>query len=327
MFLAVDAGGSSTRAVVVEPSGRCVGLGVAGGGNPRSSGPDRVVVALADAVRRALSTAEVTPASIGGVVVAMAGSRSLGPDAEDAVIGEGLAAAGVQAPVAMESDILAMFHTGSWAADGYVLVAGTGAAAIRVRAGRVDAVSDGMGWLLGDDGSGFWIGHRVARAAAADLDGRGPATALTALVLAQLGVDPDGSGRSALHRMVDVVYDLRPVELSRLAPLAFTVDDEVAAAIVDGATAALVHTLDTVVDDRVAGPLVLGGSVLLHQRVVAARVEDSFRRRGGAGSVARVVDGVAGGAALVLRHGGVDVDAAVFARIGESLASLRPQDA
>jgi hypothetical protein len=52
-------------------------------------------------------------------------------------------------------------------------------------------------------------------------------------------------------------------------------------------------------------------------------VETSFRLQGGADRVVRVADGVAGAAALVLRHHGVIVDAAVFARIETSLAALR----
>ena len=68
-------------------------------------------------------------------------------------------------------------------------------------------------------------------------------------------------------------------------------------------------------DSAIDGPLVLGGSVLLHQAKVAEAVETSFRLQGGAGRVVRVADGVAGAAALVLRHHGVIVDAAVFARI------------
>jgi glucosamine kinase len=321
MFLAVDAGGSSTRAVVLDPTGRCLGLGIAGSGNPRSSGPDRAALALAEAVRRATESAGVPPSSITGAVVAMAGSRSLGPDGADAVVGPALAGAGVRPEAVGESDILAMFHTGSWALDGYALVAGTGAAAIRVRGGRVDAVSDGMGWLLGDEGSGFWIGHHVVRAVVAALDDRGPATVLTERVLADLGIE--ASGRPALARLVDLVYDMRPVGVARFAPLAFAAGgDEVAAEIVRGASEALAHTLDTIVDDPAAGPLVLGGSILLHQPVVASAVEHSFQRRAG-GAVVRVADGTAGAAALALRHGGVAVDAAVFARIAGSLEALR----
>ena len=61
--------------------------------------------------------------------------------------------------------------------------------AARVGDGRVDATCDGVGWLLGDRGSGFWIGHRVVRAAAAALDESGAPTTLVELVLTEVGID------------------------------------------------------------------------------------------------------------------------------------------
>ena len=124
--------------------------------------------------------------------------------------------------------------------------------------------------------------------------------------------------------MTEIVYGMRPVELARFAPVAFTVgDDAVAVAIVEGASEALARSLGSVLDPGIDGPLVMGGSVLLHQASVAAAVETSFRQRGGAGHVVKVADGVAGAAALALRHRGVTVDADVFARIAASLATLR----
>lgn len=324
-FVAVDAGGSSTRAVVVDSSGRCLGLGTAGSGNPISSGQESVVLALGAAVRQAVASAGVLPASIEGASVAMAGSRSVrsadGP--EHPSIATALSAAGVDAPFVVESDLLAMFCAGTSDLDGHALVAGTGSAAIRVRDGEVEATADGTGWLLGDEGSGFWIGHHVVRAAVADLDDRGPSTGMTPLVLAGLGI-ADGSRRSSLVRLTDAVYDMRPVGLARFAPVAFALDDDaVAAGIVEGASQALAHTLGSVLDSGIDGPLVLGGSVLLHQVTVATAVETSFRDRGGAGPVVRVADGVAGAATLVLRNSGVRVDAEVFTRIGTSLSALR----
>ncbi len=327
MLVAVDAGGSSTRAVVVDSAGRCLGLGIAGSGNPVSAGTESVAVALGAAVRQAIASAGVSSASIAAAAVAMAGARSVrsasGP--EHPGITAGLAAAGVDAPFVVESDLLAMFCAGSSDLDGYALVAGTGAAAIRVRDGEVEATADGTGWLLGDDGSGFWIGHRVVRAVVADLDGRGPSTALTPLVLAGFGIeDTEGSPRSSLSSLTGLAYGMRPVQLARFAPVAFTVgDDAVAVAIVEAASQALARTLGTVLDDGIDGPLVMGGSVLLHQASVATAVETSFRRQGGAGRVVKVADGVAGAAALALRHRGVEVDPAVFARIDASLTALR----
>jgi N-acetylglucosamine kinase-like BadF-type ATPase len=313
--------------VVVDSTGRCLGLGIAGSGNPISSGPESVALAVGAAIRQAIATAGVPPDSIAGAAVAMAGSRSvrLAAGPEHPGITAALSAAGVDAPFVVESDLLAMFCAGSSDLDGHALVAGTGSAAVRVRDGEIEAVSDGTGWLLGDEGSGFWIGHHVVRAVVADLDGRGPPTALTPLVLAGFDIDHAyESRRSSLSRLTEIVYGMRPVELARFAPLAFTLGDDTAAvAIVEGASRELARTLGTVLDPGIDGPLVLGGSVLLRQATVASAVETSFRRQGGAGDVVKVADGVAGAAALALRHHGVAVDPAVFAEIDASLVSLR----
>lgn len=45
-FLAVDAGGTSTRSVLVTADGACLGYGTAGGGNPISSGTERAASAV-----------------------------------------------------------------------------------------------------------------------------------------------------------------------------------------------------------------------------------------------------------------------------------------
>src|SRR4051812_7514389 len=184
-LVAVDAGGTRTRAVVVDPSGRCRGYAVAGSGNPVAVGPEGAAAAVAESVVGALAAAEMSRAEVQLVVLAMAGSGSTPATAE---LHDRLAAIGVDAPLVHESDLLATYCSGTHRPDGYAVVAGTGAGAIRVERGRQVAVADGLGWLLGDEGSGFWIGHRVVRAALADLDGRGPATGLTPMVLARLGV-------------------------------------------------------------------------------------------------------------------------------------------
>ncbi|MEU1725173.1 BadF/BadG/BcrA/BcrD ATPase family protein [Nonomuraea sp. NPDC005692] len=51
----------------------------------------------------------------------------------------------------------------SWPDSGSVLVCGTGAAACRITGGRTVRCADGHGWLLGDLGSGVWIGRQAIR--------------------------------------------------------------------------------------------------------------------------------------------------------------------
>jgi N-acetylglucosamine kinase-like BadF-type ATPase len=318
-LVAVDAGGTRTRAVVVHPSGQCLGYAVAGSGNPTAVGPEAAAAAVAESVVEALRRAEVPSTRIGLLVLAMAGAGSA-TVADD--MRRRLAGIGLGAPPIFESDLLATYVSGTHRPDGYAVVAGTGAGAIRVEGGRQVAVADALGWLLGDEGSGFWIGQRVVRAALADLDGRGPSTALTPLMLARLGVPmPSAAGdREPILAVVRALYAGPPVRLADHARLVFEVDgDPTADRILDDTAAALGRTLEAVRSPSVSGPLVLGGGILGRRPRVADRLTAAY----GEEEVQTVADGAVGVSVLALRHYGTHVDAAVFDRLTTSLAAVR----
>jgi N-acetylglucosamine kinase-like BadF-type ATPase len=312
MFIAVDAGGTSTRAVTVDAGGQILGYGRSGGGNPTSAGISAAVAAIGAASEGA--AAGVTEAPVEAVVIAMAGEQTAEFSAQ---VAERLARLG---PVVLQGDLLAMFHSGTHRMDGYAVIAGTGSIAARVRDGRLDRVVGGRGWLLGDAGSGFWIGHRVARAVVSALDGQGPETALTPLVLAELGIAAGPAG-AALPQVVSALYARRPVQLSQFAPLAFAVaEDPVAGKILSGAAAALADLLATVQQPALTGPVVLGGSVLVRGFLAGP---SAWRDRLGlpSGEVVVVSDGVVGAAVLALRSAGIAVDDDLFGRIRAGAAA------
>ena len=233
-----------------------------------------------------------------------------------------LAGLGLDGPLVFESDLLATFFSGTHHPDGYAVISGTGAGAIRVEDGRQVAVADGLGWLLGDEGSGFWIGHRVVRAVLADLDGRGPRTALSPLLLARLGVAvPSHTGdREPIIATVRALYDGPPVRLADYARLVFEVDEDATAdRILDDAAAALERTLGAVRSPTVSGPLVLGGGILGR----GDRLVDRLVAAGGEDEVQVVADGALGVCVLALRSAGTHVDAATFQRLATSLAAVR----
>lgn len=318
-LVAVDAGGTSTRAVVLHPTGRCLGYAVGGRGNPTAVGPEAAAASVAGSIGTALRQAELPGAQVRSVVLAMAGARHASVADE---IRRGLAAIGVQAPLAFESDLLATYFSGTHRPDGYAVIAGTGAGAIRVEDGRQVAVADALGWLLGDEGSGFWIGRRVVLAALADLDGRGPSTTLTPLVLARLDVPPpSGAGdRAPITAVVQALYAGPPVRLADYAGLAFEVDgDRVADGILDDAAAALARTLSAVRSPALSGPVVLGGGILGRGLQVADRLAAAC----GAEEIVTVADGAVGVCVLALRHAGTAVDAAVLDQVATSLSAVR----
>ena len=74
------------------------------------------------------------------------------------------------------------------------------------------ARSGGWGYVLGDEGSGYWIGRSALRAVLREADERGPKTALTPLLLEHFGV---GQAQGLIHEVYHT--NLKPAAIGALA--------------------------------------------------------------------------------------------------------------
>ena len=329
LLLAVDAGGSSTRAVVVEPDGTCLGYGVGPAGNPTSAGPQDALGAIAGAAHAALGQAERPASELGGVLVALAGSRDLlAMDVLARAIGVTWGAARLRSV----PDVLAMYHSGAAEPTGCAVVAGTGSVAARVVDGDVVRVFGGSGWLLGDGGSGFAVGRGVVRAVVADLDGVGPSTTLTDRLLGELDIRRDaglvGGRVKALAGLMDVLYARRPVTLARYAPLAFdAVDDPVAGAIVTRAQDDVAGLVTAAGGHGRSGPLVLGGSVMTLGVLATGRGRSAALTSALAGAdVRHARDGAVGAAVAGLTTPGRRLPDEVVDRLRATVVRVRARE-
>jgi N-acetylglucosamine kinase-like BadF-type ATPase len=315
MLLALDAGGTSTRAVMLDESGLAHGYGRAGSGNPTSVGVENAVLAIGEAAADASAGPPSHTDSV--AVLAMAGVKS---SAFREQVAAQLAALG-WARVVLEGDLLGIFYSGTHLSDGYALIAGTGTIAARVRGGQLDRVAGGKGWLVGDAGGGFWIGRKVVRAVVAALDGQQPPTALTDLVLDAMGISSPtgaaGDAARALAELVPAIYSRQPIRLAEFAPLAFAVHhDPTARGILVAASAALADLVSAVRVPGLDGPLIGGGSVLVRGMLAAPpELRAALVPPAGGTDVVPVADGVVGACVLALRNVGVAVDEALFAKL------------
>lgn len=254
----VDTGGTSTRALAVDARGEVLGSANTGGGNPNSRRPKEAVAAIATAITGA--TAELDASGLRACVIGMAGrSRLTDPDFA-AVFEQVLGDLGVSPLVVSDAD--AAFASATPQPDGTVLVAGTGSIAARIRDRRTVATAGGYGWLLGDEGSGFWLGREAVRATLDGLSHGGlGALGYAVLGLAKLRQDDP----HVTHRLITEANAGPPVRLDRFAPLvseAYAAGDPVAKGIVERAAALLVDTARATRDDGERTPIVLAGSVL-----------------------------------------------------------------
>nr|BFE68804.1 hypothetical protein GCM10020092_021050 [Actinoplanes digitatis] len=115
-------------------------------------------------MRRALGDHD--PATVAAGVVGVAGAAVTADPRIAAAFADEWAATGLNCPVTVVGDAVTAFAAGTAAPSGAVLIAGTGAVAARIGDRRVCRTADGLGWLLGDEGSGLWLGLRAVRAAA-----------------------------------------------------------------------------------------------------------------------------------------------------------------
>ncbi|MFF6988630.1 BadF/BadG/BcrA/BcrD ATPase family protein [Streptomyces sp. NPDC010273] len=260
--IGLDAGGTRTRAVLAAAEdGRHLGEGAAGPGNALTVPVPRLTDHLAEAIGQAVPEAmraRVVAVSGGFAGATAASTEDPGHVNARAALTAALDRLGIPADrLRVCSDIEAAFASAPGTpADGLALVAGTGAVALRITDRRTTTSVDGDGWLLGDDGSGFWIGRNAIRAALRMADGRGPTTVLAGSVGRALGVPAEelpGDGdwtrahREAyrMHVLPAVMAEL-PVRLARFAPLVVEAAgkrDTVAEGILDEAAAQLAATV------------------------------------------------------------------------------------
>ncbi len=174
LLVGADIGGSSTRVAVSTAADGVLSVAVGAVGNPNVVGLDGSAAVIRSTMTRALSGAGLSGAgqagtgeSVVAVVIGLAGgTRAL----NDAGFARAVLADGVATPAVIVSDVSVAFASATPAEAGYVMIAGTGAVAGRVTGAEVTDRRDGWGWLVGDRGSGFWLGRAAVQSTLQHLD-------------------------------------------------------------------------------------------------------------------------------------------------------------
>ncbi|MFC3500179.1 N-acetylglucosamine kinase [Micromonospora krabiensis] len=305
VVIGLDVGGTSTRAAAVALDGTRLGTGRGGGGNPTSHGADAAARELLTALRGALT--DVDPARVRAGTIGLAGAgRLLADPAGREAFDRAWHDAGLRCPYAVHGDALVAYASGTASPDGTVLIAGTGAIAAAVHDLRLDRVADGHGWLLGDAGSGFWLGREAVRRLLADLDSGRTPDALGRQVLTDLlgTAAVAARPRDTVDSAVQAVTRRPPVELARLAPLVVTAavaGEPVATTLIAEAADHLVESASRIRPADADTPIVLGGGLLTGATPLAAAVREAAGRRWPEALLCSAGDGAAAAAWLAAR--------------------------
>ena len=255
--LGIDAGGSKTVCQLADEHGEVLAEARRGGANLQASGELEVEKVLHDVMEEALGDSEIRPTAI---CLGIAGVDR--PD-DARVMEQIMRRIGYKARVLIVNDALVALEAGAPGLPGVVLVAGTGSIAYGRNAQNQSARAGGWGYVLGDEGSGYWIGRAALRGVLREADRRGPKTQLTGLLLHYYGV-------SRAQDLIAQVYHgaLRPAAIASLAQCvqgAFNNGDEVAIGILrnaadqlESASVSVARRLDLVGHDF---PIVLSGGI------------------------------------------------------------------
>lgn len=175
--LGIDAGGTKTVCYLADREGRVVGEARGSGANLQAHGELQVEKVLHVVIDEAIGDREMPPSA---VCLGIAGVDRV---EDDRVVRGIMRRLGFKTRTLVVNDALIALVAGVDRNPGVVLIAGTGSIAYGVNASGFAARAGGWGFVLGDEGSGYWIGRQALAAVVREADGRGPRTRLTPLVL------------------------------------------------------------------------------------------------------------------------------------------------
>jgi N-acetylglucosamine kinase len=302
IILGIDGGGTKTRCVAVNEEGDVLATVTVGSTNINAVDHATVRERLAEAVVTVLSQASAEPGEVAAIGLGMSG---VGRPEDARRVRQWVAEMLPRAYAYVDHDAAAALASGTGGdLYGVVVISGTGMIVFGVDGQGRRRRAGGWGPILGDPGGGFSIGAAILQSITAATDGCGPATALTARVLAHLKL-------REVNDLIAWTYNqsgwAHVAALAHLAEECAAERDEVAYHILAWAADNLALRAETVIRglglERERFPLVLAGGNLTHgdllRHLLTLRLEEVAPQ---AEVVTPPLDAAVGAALLALKQ-------------------------
>ncbi|HZR27008.1 MAG TPA: BadF/BadG/BcrA/BcrD ATPase family protein [Vicinamibacterales bacterium] len=230
--LGIDAGGTKTVCLLADEKGMVVSEARGSGANLHAAGELAVEKVLHELMEQAIGDRDIVPAAV------CLGIAGVDREDEMRTVRAIMRRIGHKSRVLVVNDALIALVAGARDAPGIVINAGTGSIVYGRNAAGEAARAGGWGHMIGDEGSGYWIGREALAAVMRAGDGRGPMTQLTSHILTHFNV-------SDVSHLPRIVYDREQPRMSvaALGPIVQEVasqGDAVAARILERAAEELV---------------------------------------------------------------------------------------
>lgn len=210
----VDGGGTGSRAIILDLEGNEVGRGEGPPALVDPSDPGAAAEAIEATVRDAAEGAGCVPP----LRALWAGLAGAGRPGEREAVEISIRSRALARLVTVGMDVEGAYRDAFTTGPGILLVVGTGSMAWGRDPGGREIRVGGWGEVLGDEGSGYWLGLQGLRAVARSADGRSPPTSLTRSLLRQLRLhDPQA--------LIPWTATATKGEIAALAPLVLEAAD------------------------------------------------------------------------------------------------------
>lgn len=217
-ILGIDGGGSHVHVVVTDVHLNVLAQTTGDNVNPSSIGREESAARVRAAVRQAISDAHLAPADITAAAAGIAGaSDDHSADWVRNMLQIELPAARIVASSDFEIALIGAVGE----RKGIIVIAGTGSAAFGVAADGRKLRQGGFGYLLGDEGSGYWMGREALAHTLRELDGRASRSEITPRVLKTIGAATAGDVIAWTYQQ-----GVQVRAIAALAPLLIQISEE-----------------------------------------------------------------------------------------------------
>jgi glucosamine kinase len=238
LLAGVDGGQTSTKAIIATAAGEVIGAGTGPACDHFNvpGGVQRNRLAIRGALRSAATRAGVEVRELDAVGLGLTSfQRELDPAPP---VREIVREITQPSTIWVDTDFVSNLAGASGSRPGIVVIAGGGSIGYGIDDAGREAIAGGLGYLMGDEGSGWFLGIEALQAAAKAEDRRGPDTLLLDRVRAHYAMH-------SIREILRVIYraDFERAEVSGLAPMVISAareGDAIAASIVGRGVAGLV---------------------------------------------------------------------------------------
>ena len=213
--IGMDGGGTKTAAMIADREGNVLAQHVSGPSNFQIIGVEAAAKTIFSLIRECCDSVKISPVNVRGMTIGLTGA---GRPNDQKRMADGLRKFAASKNVKLrniniESDARIALEGAFKGGRGIILIAGTGSIAFgKDGKGNVHRVG-GWGRILGDEGSGYYIGKRALTAVCRHLDGRSEPTLLTRMI----------ANKFALKTPTDIITAVykNNFDVATMAPLVF----------------------------------------------------------------------------------------------------------